>query len=136
MGLDMYLTGEKHNMPDWINPENNQYEDGYLLQSRRFALGYWRKHPDLHGFIVENFAKSMDDCKPIHLDTEDIGQIMVAIKEDRLPHTEGFFFGESDNDDEQKAESIGILSIGILSRALQWLEADEAFRSVYYQASW
>lgn len=131
MGLDMYLTGEKYVFRDWENPENNQYEDGYRLKSRRFDLGYWRKHPDLHGFIVANFAEELDDCKPIFLDSDNIRQILVAIANDQLPHTEGFFFGESQNHEEQKADAIEILS-----GALQWLEADEIHRSVYYQASW
>ncbi len=131
MGLDMHLTGEKYIFTDWENPDNNQYEDGYRLKSRRFDLGYWRKHPDLHGFIVETFADQIDDCKPVYLDSDHIKLTIVAINENQLPQTEGFFFGESDNDDEQKAEAIEILT-----KALQWLEADEAHRSIYYQASW
>lgn len=131
MGLDMYLTGEKFAVPNWGNPQNHLREDSYPLVSKKFALGYWRKHPDLHGFIVENFADKVDDCKPVVLDGDDLRLIIAAIKDDKLPHTKGFFFGDSVNDDEQKAESIQILS-----GALQWLEADEAFRSVYYRASW
>lgn len=26
-------------------------------------IGYWRKEPNLHGFIVENFADGNDDCR-------------------------------------------------------------------------
>jgi hypothetical protein len=131
MGLDMYLTGRKYHFHDWQNPNNNQYEDGYRLQSRTFDLGYWHKHPDLHGFIVQNFAEGIDDCKPIYLTGESIEQILVAIKEDRLPPTTGFFFGLSTNDDDEKTEAIEILS-----KALLWLQADEGNRSIYYQASW
>lgn len=131
MGLDMHLTGEYYIFQDWENPDNNQYEDGYRLKSRRFDLGYWRKHPDLHGFIVETFSDGIDDCKAIHLGTTEIELIIDTIKEDRLPHTEGFFFGESTNDEEQKTESIELLS-----KALLWLRADITHRSIYYQASW
>lgn len=131
MGLDMHLTGEKYIFTDWENPENNHYEDGYRLKSRRFDLGYWRKHPDLHGFLVETFSDGIDDCKPIYLSTTEIELIIEAIKEDKLPHTGGFFFGESSNDEEQKTEAIEILT-----KALQWLRADITHRSIYYRASW
>jgi hypothetical protein len=131
MGLDMHLTGEIYIFTDWENPDNNQYEDGYRLKSRQFELGYWRKHPDLHGLIVETFADGIDDCKAIHLGTTEIEVIIEAVQEGRLPHTEGFFFGESTNDDEQQAEDLEILT-----KALQWLRSDITHRSIYYQASW
>lgn len=131
MGLDMYLTGEIYISRDWHNEANNQFEEGYRLKGRLFDLGYWRKHPDLHGFIVENFAEGEDDCKPVHLNIDSIKQIIAAIEDNELPKTAGFFFGESTNDDEEKAEAIEIFS-----KAMQWLEADDWHRSVIYQASW
>lgn len=130
MGLDMYLTGEKY-LLDWSNPANNKHEDGYPLKATRFALGYWRKHPDLHGYIVNNFAESEDDCKPVFLSADNIAELIAAVRAGNLPKTTGFFFGESTNDDEQKAEDVEILS-----KALEWLRADEWHRSIYYQASW
>lgn len=133
MGLDMYLTGEKFIIGDWQNPDNNPTEDGYRLESRRLRLGYWRKHPDLHGYIVENFVDGVDDCRAINLGIEALKQIIEAIQNNRLPKTEGFFFGESDNDDEQKSEAIDTIE-----RAIAWASAPDAehWRSVYYQASW
>ena len=130
MGLDMYLTGEQYIPKDWENPANNQMEDGYRLKSRNFDLGYWRKHPDLHGFIVQNFAGGEDDCKSVHLDADDIVEIISAVNEDRLPKTSGFFFGESTNDIGEKLEATEIFV-----NALNWLLADD-WRSVYYRASW
>ena len=44
MGLDMYLTGEKFVMSLKLQ------EDGFRLSSKTLDLGYWRKHPNLHGF--------------------------------------------------------------------------------------
>jgi len=131
MGLDMFLTGEIYIPTDWNSPENNHYEDGYRLKARLYELGYWRKHPDLHGFIVENFAdEGIDDCKPIYLGTDNMQTVITAIRKDQLPNTEGFFFGESLNNPEEKAHAIEIFS-----KAIKWLEEDP-WRSVYYRASW
>ncbi|MDB4265109.1 hypothetical protein N9891_00010 [bacterium] len=133
MGLDMYLTGKKSTMPDWDNPVNDETVDGFRLKNKELDLGYWRKHPDLHGFIVNRFGGGVDTCQRIELTAADIACTINAIKGDELPHTEGFFFGESTNDPEQKAEAIEIFE-----KALTWtkVEIPREFRFIYYQASW
>ena len=71
MGLDMYLTGEKYLLTDHENPDNNRTEDGFPLKGKLLRLGYWRKHPNLHGFIVNTFADGEDTCHQISLDADD-----------------------------------------------------------------
>lgn len=127
----MYLTGETYISKDRENPSNHIIEEGYRLKGKQYDLGYWRKHPDLHGFIVTEFADGIDDCRRIHLDPEQIKRIILALQRNELPHTEGFFFGASENDDEQIREGVEIFS-----KALVWLLSDEWSRSIYYQASW
>lgn len=133
MGLDMYLTGEKFFMTDWENPANNKTEDGYEVKAHRLHLGYWRKHPNLHGCIVATYADGEDNCQPIELSTNNMRDIIQAIKEKRLPVTSGFFFGESDGSQDEE-------SIEIFEKAIQWLDSGEdrskIWRSVEYQASW
>ena len=131
MGLDMYLTGEKYLLTDYENPANNLTEDGFPLERKFVRLGHWRKHPNLHGFIVETFALGEDTCQQINLDTDDIERIIEAVTRDELPHTEGFFFGESDGSEKSD-------DLRILKAALEWLRTPEVnvWRSVYYQASW
>lgn len=123
MGLDMYLTGEIY-FWNWQRKRGEKKAD--LID-----LGYWRKHPNLHGFIVENFADGIDDCRPIYLDTDHIREIMDAVEANKLPPTVGFFFGESDGSEKEQ-------DLAIFREALQWLEAESSdfSRSVYYQASW
>ncbi len=127
MGLDMYLTGEKFVM------QGSLQEDGFRLRSRILELGYWRKHPNLHGYIVQNFAGGKDECQDIDLGVNRIRTIIAAIKAQELPDTTGFFFGASDSSQEQMDEDITIFE-----RALAWLETEEPgiFRSVTYRASW
>ncbi len=131
MGLDMYLRGEKFFWTDWDHPENNRMEDGLKVSSLEVDLGYWRKHPNLHGYIVKTFADGDDQCQRIPLDDKQLLQILEAVKADTLPHTEGFFFGVSNSSDKGD-------SITQLEAAIKWLNTEEprVMRSVYYQASW
>jgi hypothetical protein len=124
MGLDMYLTGERYFLKIHQRGE---------VKAERYELGYWRKHPNLHGCIVETFAGGEDDCRPIALGTDELKTIIKAIKNRELPETTGVFFGASDDSDEQIAEDVNILE-----DAIRWREADDAdaWRSIYYQASW
>lgn len=131
MGLDMYLTGHKFLWTDWDNPENNLKEDGYRVSERLLDLGYWRKHPDLHGYIVQTFAGGKDECQDIFLSAGNLEQILKAVNNDELPHTEGFFFGQSQPEDKD-------FTIKILKAAINWVKTEEqgVSRSVVYHASW
>ena len=131
MGLDMYLTGEKFIWTDFENPHNNPTEDGYRLVSKELRLGYWRKHPNLHGYIVQTFAEGIDECRRIELSDTDIERIIEAVARDELPDTTGFFFGVSDGSEKDE-------TLRIFRAALEWLRTEEplVLRSIYYQASW
>lgn len=133
MGLSMFLFGRKSL---WGGNAPVRTEDGYKIDAIHIELGYWRKHPNLHGYIVEHFAEGVDKCQEIALDADAIEQIITAVMTKTLPTTEGFFFGVSDDTIEQVSEDRRILR-----GALEWLNADksapdEYMRSVYYCASW
>ncbi len=127
MGLDMYLVGRKTYLDRKLDDE------GYEIHSTEVELGYWRKHPNLHGYIVETFAGGVDDCQPITLDEDSIELILRAVKDDELPHTEGFFFGSSERIEAQVAEDVAVFEA-----ALVWLKkgAQNESRSIRYRASW
>jgi len=127
MGLDMYLTGEKFLMT------RNLEEDGFRLRSKTLELGYWRKHPNLHGYIVQTFAGGKDECQEIDLGVPQLRAIITAVKAQELPDTNGFFFGVSDSSQERMEEDIAIFE-----KALAWCEADEpgVVRFIKYRASW
>lgn len=142
MGLDMYLTGEKYLAENFDHPEKNVMEDGFRVKSRRLELGYWRKHPNLHGFIVQNFASGQDKCQEIYLTAIDLNRIIKAVKERKLPHTTGFFFGVSPGSDEEMENDLRILEAAqtwILDRPPEQEGDNRVFqesRLVIYQASW
>lgn len=133
MGLDMYLTGKKFFWTDWSNPEANARQDGFEIQGVELRLGYWRKHPDLHGYIVRTFGGGIDDCSEIKLSESNIQNIIDSIKNKDLPHTEGFFFGASSGSEEEDKESVTILE-----NALNWLKSkvEKESREIIYRASW
>ena len=131
MGLDMNLCGEK-NYPF----DSEESQDGFKVMRTTLDLGYWRKHSDLHGYIVNTFADGEDKCQRIYLDKNDIDKIINAIHIGDLPVTTGFFFGasarEGDYYEEQKRSD---LEIFIAAR--NWLvDEGENYKYIYYQASW
>jgi hypothetical protein len=131
MGLDMYLNGEKYFFAYPPEEARIRHEDGFEVRSHTLRLGYWRKHPNLHGYIVNTFADGEDNCQPIMLDENDIEKIIAAITAQTLPHTEGFFFGASDGSEKDD-------DLKILTAALNWRRSPEqgVWRSIHYQASW
>lgn len=128
MGLDMYLKGRKFH---WSRNDERRLEDGFEVSETILQLGYWRKHPNLHGYIVQTFADGNDECQEIDLDAEAIQKVIDAIRAKELPKTTGFFFGESDGSEDAE-------SIQTLQTALKWLSQEDkkSSRSVIYRASW
>ena len=128
MGLDMYLNGERYFM------DRPPREAGKpIVKAEIYELGYWRKHPNLHGYIVQTFADGIDECQEIPIDEERLLQLMDAVRAKELPHTTGFFFGVSDGTEEEIKQDIEILE-----SALEWLRVKEEgiWRTVSYRASW
>lgn len=129
MGLDMYLEGRRFFMKEKLD------DNGDKINSMTVEIGYWRKHPNLHGYIVDQFADGIDECQPIPLFAEHIEQIIEAISDSELPHTEGFFFGTSEESEEQRTKDIETFA-----KALNWLQKGasnkDEIRSIIYQASW
>ena len=72
-------------------------------------LHYWRKHPNLHGWMqqlyVEKGGAERDpvgfNCVPVRLEEADLDRLETAIRAGNLPETSGFFFGASDGSEWQ-----------------------------------
>lgn len=130
MGLDMFLKGTASKLYDC--KIDLRTEGGLPVKEVEVELGYWRKHSNLHGYIVGEFADE-DNCEPIWLDETRIKKIIGAIRENKLADTRGFFFSESQGDEATE-------DLAIFEKALTWLshrpDDDHIFSSVIYQASW
>jgi hypothetical protein len=130
MGLDMFLRGRKfYRSAIRQRPQ----EDGFDIVQKDLDIGYWRKHPNLHGYIIEHFADGVDECQDIELGPDQIDKIIKAVRAGNLPHTEGFFFGTSSTDEGQMIEDLSILQ-----GAYDWLKKpdESVWKSVIYRASW
>lgn len=98
MGLDMYAFSMK------AKPETEV--DFSLKNVEQNELHYWRKHPNLHGWMQNLYdmkggtSDSFNgDC--VVLDSEDLDNLEADIKEGNLPDTSGFFFGNSNGEENE-----------------------------------
>lgn len=100
----------------------DQYAYAVDNNGEKEELAYWRKHPNLQGFM-ENLWESKGrpsfnedenagglglsdfNCVPVELTYEDLDTLEDAIVNDTLPATNGFFFG-SDSDDYYKRQDL------------------------------
>jgi hypothetical protein len=148
MGLDMYLQGRlyhhgmKYDSKGKYTERKREQVDGYEKTTTEIELAYWRKHPNLHGYIVKTFNNGEDDCTPIDLSPDNLDQIASAIEKNELPETTGFFFGESSWHEEEKEKNVEIFR-----KASKWLRSkwdgenkysnkQKDWVSVQYLASW
>lgn len=94
-------------------------------------IAYWRKHPNLHGWMKDLYLKkggkeSSFNGDPLVLTEKDLDEVKVAILTRSLPETMGFFFGQSKG-------SINPADLEFVEKAKQAIE--EGY-TVYYDSSW
>ena len=157
MGLDMYLSRKtyvqnwEHTKPEdritielsgntkGINPD----KISYIIES----VGYWRKANAIHGWIVEHCAGGEDRCQEIYMPKSKLDELyqtccsilgeesLEGLKEaglNKLPPTEGFFFGSNEVGEWYKEDLRD--TIIILREVLA--ETDFTESEIVYQASW
>ena len=101
MGLDMYAytaarAGQQNEF--W---ETGNYVDGEFVNptvTKPRELAYWRKHPNLHGWMEQlaeqkNLEYNSFNGIELELTAEDLDDLELAITHNQLPATAGFFFG-------------------------------------------
>jgi hypothetical protein len=116
MGLDMFSYRAKQTplkeTDEIFGPENEQeVDESSKGQFDHEEFFYWRKHPNLHGWMEELYREKGGEsdtfnCTPVVLTTEDLDNLEAAIKGGELPNTNGFFFGESEGDEEEINEDL------------------------------
>jgi hypothetical protein len=82
-------------------------------ESKCSEIMYWRKHPNLHGWMESLYYKKGGEadfnCAPVELTSEDLDRLEEDIRNGGLPHTSGFFFGESQGNDEETNEDLAFV---------------------------
>ena len=110
MGLDQYATarrGEPHKVPQtWTttDADGNEKEvvEYYNEWEDSKELAYWRKHPNLQGWMENLWREKGNDgefnCVDLELTLGDLEALEASIDGADLPKTVGFFFGEDSDD--------------------------------------
>ncbi len=91
MGLDMFAMTTNHTPESPVDFKSESPTE----------LHYWRKHPNLHGWMEDLYrtkggTANSFNCVTLQLTLDDLSQLEAAIQAQELPDTRGFFFGESD----------------------------------------
>lgn len=68
----------------------------------REEIAYWRKHPNLQGWMEqlwrEKGGEGEFNCVDVELTLDDLEQLEASIEGEELPETAGFFFGNNSDD--------------------------------------
>ena len=125
MGLDMYAFSTKAKPKTDVDFETKNFKPE--------EVHYWRKHPNLHGWMQSLYdmkggtSDSFNgDC--VVLDIVDLDNLEEDIREVNLPDTSGFFFGESSNGDEENENDLLFVT--------KAREAIKEGKTVYYTSWW
>jgi hypothetical protein len=123
MGLDMYALATKAKPETDVDFSTKNFEQE--------EIHYWRKHPNLHGWMQNLYdakggteSNFNGDC--VVLDSEDLDNLEQDIKDGNLPDTSGFFFGQSGSDEDED-------DLLFVSKAR---EAIKEGKTVYYTSWW
>ena len=120
---------------DFTDEIYGKTEDGEIDYENQVVatedLDYWRKHPNLHGWMEELYRKKGGTEKSFNGDTvviteEDLDELKITVLTGKLPSTQGFFFGES-------REEINFADLEFIEKAK---EAIKEGYTVYYDSSW
>lgn len=110
MGLDQYAYARKGEPQletqtyTCEDLEGNEFErtETQEIWTDQMELAYWRKHPNLQGWMEqlwrEKGGEGEFNCVDVELDAADLEKLKHAIASGDLPETEGFFFGNPSDD--------------------------------------
>ena len=136
MGLDMYAyvaakagAQADYNEGSVWDAEQGEFVNPNVTEPREIA--YWRKHPNLHGWMFNLWQSKGNEGDfngdELELTWDDLEQLEQDIRNKNLPSTTGFFFG-NDADDHYREHDLKFVR-----------EAKaEAFLGlkVFYNSSW
>ena len=94
MGLDQYGLARRG--------EAKTDDEGYTYYEDSMELAYWRKHPNLQGWMEDLYHEKGGEgefnCVDLELTLEDLEALEESLDEEALPETAGFFFGTDSSD--------------------------------------
>ena len=108
------------------------YSKARATSKKTRELSAWRKHPNLHGWMEQLYRDKGGDeeqfnCVEVELTLADLDRLQEAVLFNRLPSTQGFFFGQ-DADSYYKRQDLAFI---------EEAKGDIAGgRKVYYSSWW
>jgi hypothetical protein len=137
MGLDQFAYKIKKGLVeqdvDFSTEKYNEETEEYDLVVDKEELHYWRKHPNLQGWMRELYYEKGGEspefnCVNVKLDREDLTQLERVIADGTLPSTTGFFFGDNNVDAERTEDDLDFIhkSYDAITRGYE----------VYYSSWW
>ena len=102
MGLDMYA----YTLPKDDDRPPVDFEIDDISDEERRRLHYWRKHPNLHGWMAELYFEKGGEhcdfnCNTVAITADDLDALERVIIANELPATMGFFFGETNGEERE-----------------------------------
>lgn len=156
MGLDMYLSANKHiAKTKWEGNGNSsiypQFEEVIKAADLtgvdndiygatiKVNVAYWRKANQIHKWFVDNIQEGEDNCRSYYVSKEKLSELLALAKRayleknpNLLPPSDGFFFGGTQIDEWYWNDLD--MTIQQLERVLSLPNLDEL--DLEYQASW
>jgi hypothetical protein len=124
-----YVAKKEGQMRDYYESYDYETDSGPVEKPREIA--YWRKHPNLHGWMHklwnERGHNGDFNGDELELTFEDLDRLEYVVKHKELPGTTGFFFG-NDADDHYLAQDLEFVK---QARS----ELTQGMR-VFYNSSW
>ena len=147
MGLDQYayVAARAGQNAEWwdgaeMDPDTRDYRNAKVTKPRELA--YWRKHPNLQGWMESLWKRRMHESNQeisesewgssfngieLELTMEDLDALERAVTHGQLPSTQGFFFG-NDADEHYREQDLEFIR---QARAELFLGL-----KVFYNSSW
>ena len=137
MGLDMYAyVGAAGQQDEYGNQEGEWDTEAQVWVTKGSVtkpreLAYWRKHPNLHGWMQQLWESKGNEGDfngdELELTWADLDALELAVTHGQLPATGGFFFGK-DADDHYREQDLEFVKN---ARAELFLGL-----KVFYNSSW
>jgi hypothetical protein len=106
MGLDQYayVAARSNERSEFYESEGEFVNGEWVVpgKAKPREIAYWRKHPNLHGWMQKLWEAKGGSGEfngdELELTWEDIDDLEKAVKKRKLPTTSGFFFGNPSDD--------------------------------------
>jgi len=127
MGLDQYAYA--------VMPHPNNTDLSYVwtheqFEDKVFLIAQWRKHPNIQGWMEKLYeskgGEGVFNCQPVRVTFQDLVNLRHAVINEKLPVTQGFFFGESFPEDRE-------IDLKFIDDAMKAIGQD---MEIYYDSWW